>query len=120
MSVIFSSWSPIGDELARQTWRVLMNETRLNFMVLATATLLCAPPASAQCPSDWIKTEGLPGVGGVPEVVAAISWDRDGAGPEQPRLVAGGLFGIITDSVVNKVAVLNPATGRWEDLAGGI
>lgn len=86
--------------------------------VLAIGTL-CGS-IGAQCPNDWIKTDGLPGVGGVPEVVAAISWDPDGAGPEQPRLVAGGLFGIITDSVVNKIATLNPETGRWEDLAGGI
>jgi hypothetical protein len=89
--------------------------------MFAMLSIACAAqPVGAQCPNDWIKTEGLPGVGGVPEVVAAISWDRDGAGPEQPRLVAGGLFGIIADSVVNKIATLNPETGRWEDLAGGI
>lgn len=76
--------------------------------------------AAAQCPVDWIKTDGLPGAGGVPEVVAAISWDPDGAGPEQPRLVAGGLFGILTDRVVNKIATLNPETGQWEDMDGGI
>ncbi len=88
--------------------------------LLALGIVGVTQPALGQCPNDWIKTDGLPGVGSVPEVVAAISWDPDGAGPEQARLVAGGLFEIITDSVVNKIATLNPETGRWEDLAGGI
>src|SRR5687767_3539034 len=101
-------------------WARILGRPCAAFLVGALAALGIGEAAVAQCPNDWIKTDGLPGVGGVSEVVTAISWDRDGAGPQQPRLVAGGLFGIITDSVVNKVAVLNPATGRWEDLAGGI
>lgn len=97
-----------------------MNRLPCFFIVTLAALGNVVHPAGAQCSPDWIKTEGLPGAGGIPEVVAAISWDPDGAGPEQPRLVAGGLFDIITDSVVNKIAALNPETGRWEDLAGGI
>jgi trimeric autotransporter adhesin len=107
MSVISLNWFPMG--------------TMSRFAALAMVVLSClAHSALAQCPNDWIKTEGFPGAGGVPNVVAAISWDLDGEGPEPSRLVAGGLFNFMTDSVADNIAVLNPETGRWEDLAGGV
>jgi trimeric autotransporter adhesin len=92
--------------------------TPTSFAVLSG--LFICETVTAQCAADWIKTDGFPGAGGLPNVVAAVNWDPDGAGPQVPRLVAGGGFDYMTDSVADKIAVLNPETGRWEDLAGGI
>jgi hypothetical protein len=92
--------------------------TKVWISALACITVCSSVPA--QCPNDWIKTDGFPGAGVEPEVYAVTSWDPDGAGPEQPRLVAGGLFTYMTDSIADSIAALNPETGQWEDLAGGI
>lgn len=79
--------------------------------------MMCAS-AAAQCPNEWIKTDGFPGVGVEPEVYAVTTWDSDGAGPQSPRLVIGGFFQYIADRVVDSVGVLNPETGQWEDIGG--
>ncbi len=63
-----------------------MSLRKLNVLVcwIPAAALAIAGihrPALAQCPSDWIKTDGFPGVGGIPNVSAVTTWDPDGAGP---------------------------------------
>jgi hypothetical protein len=93
--------------------------TTITVVSLFSFVALCTS-ALAQCPNDWIKTDGIPGAGEPVQVNAVMSWDPDGAGPQASRLVAGGIFQHMTDRVANKIAVLNPETGRWEDVAGGV
>src|SRR5688572_29607224 len=88
--------------------------------IAAIASVIGASPSSAQCPVDWIKTDGFPGSGVEPGIWATTSWDPDGAGPAAPRLVAGGSFQYMADRVADGIAVLNPETGDWEELAGGV
>lgn len=45
---------------------------------------------SAQCPGDWLPTDGIPGTNGAATVLT--SWDPDGAGPAPERVVLGGPF----------------------------
>ena len=69
---------------------------------------------------DWIATGGYPGIPFLAEAFAVSSWDPDGNGPLEPRLVAAGAFDFIADRVVNSVAAFIPETGRWDDLGGGV
>ena len=68
------------------------NPSRLNTLLRsllpALLALLAAPsPAAAQCASGWIAGAGVPGLDHIPYVLH--TWDRDGAGPQPPVIVAG-------------------------------
>jgi trimeric autotransporter adhesin len=75
---------------------------------------------SAQCSADWKKTDGYPGIPFLGSAFAVTSWDPDGNGPLEPRLVAAGAFHFIADRVADGVAAFHPEVGQWEDLGGGV
>lgn len=86
---------------------------------LAMATLLvvsCLPDAGAQC-GDWRARSGFYLRGAVH---ASVSWDPDGAGPQAPLLVVGGLFeraGAPGGVVANNVAAWDGDS--WQSLGTG-
>ena len=48
------------------------------------------------------------------------TWDPDGAGPQTPRIVVGGTFAAAGSACSQLVALLDPATGQWSSLGGGV
>ena len=88
--------------------------------VLAVSMCGGAAAQSAQCSADWKQTDGFPGIQTFQNAYAVGNWDPDGNGPLGTRLVAGGSFQWIADSVADTVAAFNPEAGRWEDLGGGV
>ena len=76
------------------------------------------PRATAQC-----QTQRLPGptqAGTDSPVRAAIWWDPDGTGPQQPVLVVGGGFHCAGPFAANGVAVVDPFSGTWSALGSGV
>jgi len=63
----------------------------------------------------WLPAEGIRGVDG--SVRAATLWDRDGDGPEPPRLVIGGVFAIAGTANASNIALWNGE--NWEPLGAG-
>ncbi len=99
----------------------------MNARPLAIATLIAlllhAPSARAQC-SDWKAgplDAGSAANGANGDIQASIIWDPDGpSGPQQPRLVVGGLFTSFDGVPANHLAEQDPATGQWHELGGGV
>ena len=77
--------------------------------------------AAAQCATQWLPGEGVPGVAG--SVYAVTTWDPDGPGPATPVLVFGGQFSAAGSEVgyphINNVVVFDPARGTWSRLGAG-
>jgi hypothetical protein len=48
------------------------------------------------------------------------TWDRDGAGPLPPVIVAGGQFTSAGGVAASKIAMWDPATGVWSPLGSGM
>ena len=71
----------------------------------------------AQCTTQWLPGDGIPGVGGT--VYASTMWDPDGTGPAAPQLVVGGTFQTAGTVLASRVAAWNPATGTWAALGNG-
>src|SRR5688572_19252237 len=69
----------------------------------------CLPPA-------WSAMNQLPGVDN--SVLAATSWDPDGAGPAPPVLVVGGTFTFAGGTAANKVALRDGTS--WQPLGTGL
>ena len=92
------------------------------FPVLAVLALLGASPALAQpeCVGwqgmSFAQGSGPHGANGA--VQALTTWDPEGDG--SPLLVAAGSFTQIQGVAANRVAVRDPATGRWQALGSGI
>jgi len=89
---------------------------RLTILSISVTTLSAAPRARAQC-DDWRtgpiqNSQAFNGADGT--VYALTTWDPDGTGPLPARLVAGGHFTRMQETIVANVAVLDPATGAWE------
>lgn len=82
----------------------------------ATALVVCAPCAYAQCTTDW-QPGSLPGVLG--RVEAAVTWDPDGAGPLPPRIVMGGDFTAAGPIAANRIVAFEPASGTWSTFGSG-
>lgn len=85
--------------------------------VLASLGALTAA-AHAQCTMQVGAGGDIPGISG--SGVAAMSrWDPDGAGPQPELLVIGGNFTAVVDTMANRIAAWNPATGAWSALGAG-
>lgn len=82
-------------------------------LLLAAATTL-----RAQCTTQWLQGQGVPGT--TSAVYATITWDPDGAGPSQPVLVVGGGFTMAGDVAATHIATWDPATANWSALGTGI
>src|SRR5688572_2670320 len=86
--------------------------------LLAALSVLVTAPLTAQCANQW-----LPGSGpaGTDRAVAVTKlWDPDGAGPATPVYVVGGAFEYAGTVRARGIAIWNPATSTWSDLAGGV
>jgi hypothetical protein len=75
--------------------------------------------APAQCVTGW-QPGVSPPAGATSMVSASTLWDPDGPGPQPAALVVVGGFSFVGSAVVNAVAVLDPATGSWSGLGGGV
>ncbi len=64
-----------------------------------------AVPSAAQCATEWLPGDGIPGVVG--SVNATTMWDPDGAGPAVPQLVAAGSFTVAGGVTANRIATWN-------------
>jgi hypothetical protein len=84
----------------------------------AVGALLLAAGVAAQCARQWQPGEGLPDVNG--PVYASTFHDPDGPGPLPRRLVIGGAFTIAGPLQCSNIAALDPLSGTWTTLGGGI
>jgi hypothetical protein len=73
--------------------------------------------ASAQCATQWLPGEGLPGIHGT--VHASTMWDPDGPGPAASVLVAGGSFEFVGNARLRGIATYDLASGVWSALGSG-
>ncbi len=80
----------------------------------ALAAGLTALSVHAQCP-QWLPGSGVPGIYGT--VNAAVEWDADGPGGNDPVLVVGGTFTLADSTFVSNIAVWNGAS--WSALGSG-
>ncbi len=98
-----------------------MRSRSITALALAGALLLPAL-AAAQC-EDWLRgplDDGTLPNGADGTIRDSITWDPDGAGPLQERLVVGGTFTSIGGVPAQHVAMYDPATGQWAALGPGI
>ena len=90
----------------------ILGLARSSMLLLAFAA---GGTATAQCATQWLSTGGFPG----PGTYATTKWDPDGAGPMQPRLVAGGWFSAVGNVWANNIAMQDPMSGAWSPLGSG-
>lgn len=98
-----------------------MRSRSITALALAGALLLPAL-AAAQC-EDWIRgplDDGTLPNGANGAILDSITWDPDGAGPLQERLVVGGVFTEIGGVPALHVAQYDPSTAQWSPLGAGI
>ena len=74
--------------------------------------------ASAQCSTQWLPGQGIPGTNG--PVHATTMWDRDGFGPIRPVLVLGGQFTTAGTVVATNLASFDPVSRVWSVLGSGV
>jgi hypothetical protein len=86
------------------------------FLQLIVGTV--AERVSAQCATQWLPGEALPGTNG--QVLATTLWDPDGPGPMQPVLVLAGDFSLAGTVAANKIAIWDPVSGVWSALGTGM
>lgn len=84
---------------------------------LLVAMLLLAR-APAQCATQWLPGDPLPGVNG--PIYATTLWDPDGAGPVPPRLVVAGSFTVAGSVAAGSIAAYDPASGSWSTFGTGM
>lgn len=98
-----------------------LRSSRLLLPLLGAAA---AAPLVAQCANQWLPGTGINGVAqtipGSGQVESACEWDPDGAGPQPPVFVVGGLFGLAGNTLATNVATWSPATGQWAVLGAGL
>jgi len=80
--------------------------------------MLTGPFLHAQCNLEWHASSSLCGTNN--DVLAATSWDPDGAGPLPPRIVVAGGFGVAGRTQANGVATFDAASQSWSALDGGL
>ena len=87
-------------------------------VVLIAGTLLgwFSAAATAQCPGEWVASDGV--TGPTPAVGALTMWDPDGAGPQAPILVVGGSFTAAGGTAANNIAIWDGET--WSTLGSGM
>jgi WD40 repeat protein len=106
-----AGWPRLGVGPGRCTWPVVA-------CVLAAMLGLLAGPVRGQgCGVGWLPGENLTSVTGT--VWATASWDPDGPGPEQPRLVAAGGFSSLGHLSGTSVAAHDAETDEWVSLGFG-
>ncbi|MFH0981626.1 MAG: hypothetical protein V2A79_08820 [Planctomycetota bacterium] len=96
--------------------RISVRSRRMICWLAVAAVLGAARVGAANRNPQWWPGNGLPGVDGGIEAVAA--WDPDGAGPEPEWIVVGGYFRIAGDVFVNNIAAWDGT--RWHSMGGGI
>ncbi len=85
--------------------------------MLMAVLLHAAGPARGQCP-DWRPHSGLYDI---PGVTASTVWDPDGAGPQPPLLVVGGVFDHVDSGLGLPVTNLAAWDGSaWHPLGDGV
>jgi len=98
----------------------MMNVLRV--CVVCLLAVVGASSVRAQCTPGWQPfdptTASIPGVNG--QVFATTMWDPDGPGPQTPRLVIGGSFTVAGNTLANRIALYDPATGAWSALGTGM
>ena len=112
-----SSWSftPIGRN-QMQSCVPLSRLLALSLWFLVTSML--SARMHAQCATQWLPGDGLPGTNGL--VNAITSWDPDGAGPLLPVLVLGGQFTTAGNALASRIALYDPVSGVWSALGTGM
>jgi len=85
---------------------------------ICLSLLAAAPSLSAQCGASWQGLSTLPGTNN--PVWDLTTWDRDGAGPLPPLLVAGGNFDLVGPLRVGGLVAYDPSTAQWSSLGGGV
>ena len=84
-------------------------------VALFTALTIPAIGALAQCTLQPVATGiGVPSTSG--NVLRSIWWDADGAGPQPTRLVVGGAFALVGDTIAQSAAAFEPVAGQWSAL----
>ncbi len=89
--------------------------------LLSRAVLVLAIGATnvvGQCANVWRPADVLPGADG--DVLAAVRWDPDGAGPLGEHVVFGGAFQWIGGLAANRVVLHDPATNTSAPLGSGL
>src|SRR5262249_1557806 len=83
---------------------------------IVTIVLFCATAwrASAQC-ERWLPSPGEAGTGAV--AYSTITWDPDGAGPQQSLLIVAGGFTHAGNIFTNYIVAWDGAT--WQALGSG-
>jgi trimeric autotransporter adhesin len=92
--------------------------TLVRFAGGSLAALALSAFATAQCATVLRAGEGYPGTAGL--VVTSLLWDPDGAGPRGRQLVIGGNFFGVGNQTCPCIATLDPVTGTWSTLGGGM
>lgn len=95
---------------------VRSKRTRIASALLVTA--MTAVGVAAQCGTQWLAGEGVPGVDGL--VTSLTVWDEDGAGPLPQRLVLAGDFRLAGGALATRIAAYEPVSGAWASLGGGV
>ena len=90
----------------------------LSRALLLAILLLLAARTSAQCATQWLPGDALPGVNG--PILATTMWDPDGAGPIPPRLVVAGSFTLAGNVAANSIAAYDPVSGSWTTFGTGM
>jgi hypothetical protein len=83
--------------------------------LLVVSLLAAGRPAAAQCQPQWLAGEGVPGILGI--AYAATTWDPDGPGPQQPRLVIGGSLSVAGSAAASNIAMWDGTS--WASLGSG-
>ena len=66
----------------------------------------------AQCPTDWVPSQGSGGLSSAPD--QAVAWDPDGAGPLPPVVVFRGNFTSAGPlATASGIAAWDPASDTW-------
>jgi hypothetical protein len=90
--------------------------TRL--MLLPAAIAIAVHGVSAQCSTQWLAGDGMPGLLG--HATASTMWDPDDAGPAAPVLVVGGQFSIAGTVGARNIATYDLVTAAWSPLGDGL
>jgi hypothetical protein len=92
-------------------------------VALALASALLLPTlAAAQC-DGWIQgpmDDGTLPNGADGPIYDSLTWDPDGAGPIQERLVVAGSFTSIGGVAARNIAQYDPSTAQWSQIGVGI
>lgn len=105
--------------VAKPMLHVVAAPTRVWFsLLLCCLAALFARSAAAQCATQWLPGDGVPGTNG--GISAMVPWDPDGPGPLPPVVVVGGGFTVAGAVPTNSIAQYDPVSGVWSALGSGV